>query len=302
MSSSSEALELTYAMGTASRLTGLSPDVLRAWERRHSAVTPLRTEGGTRRYRSEDVERLRLLKQAVAAGHRIGELAALDNDQIQRRLSSAPAAGAEPRDALLAAIERIDAPETERLLAEQLANLGPVRFAKQLALPLVREIGARWAAGELSIAAEHMATSVLRSKLGGMLRASASARRGPLIAFATPPGERHDLGLLMAALVATGAGANPLFLGSELPLDDLARAVSRSGASVLALGLVHLERGAAEAAVTSLRSALAGPVRLWLGGARAAELEPPPGVERLGSFDELERRVAVLCLGEEMGA
>src|SRR5512134_2440764 len=101
------AVELTYPLRSASRLTGLSPEVLRAWERRHGVVQPLRTPGGTRRYRASDLERLRLMKAAIEAGHRIGQLAGLGNAELAR-LGSEP--GAMPQDRLkeiFAAIESL---------------------------------------------------------------------------------------------------------------------------------------------------------------------------------------------------
>jgi len=66
--------EATYALGAVCRITGLSPHVVRVWERRYGAIAPLRTPKGTRRYRPADVERLQLLRAGVEAGHRIGSL------------------------------------------------------------------------------------------------------------------------------------------------------------------------------------------------------------------------------------
>jgi hypothetical protein len=118
---------------------------------------------------------------------------------------------------------------------------------------------------------------------------------GPRIVFATPSGERHELGLLMAALTALGAGANPLHLGVELPVEDLLDAVEATGAAALALGIVTLPAAEATRTVTALRSALPPEVRLWLGGSGAGELELPAGVGYVESLEELEQRVALLA-------
>lgn len=135
--------ERTCSFGTASRLTGLSPDLLRAWERRYRAVEPMRTPGGTRRYRAGDLDRLRALKAAVDAGHRIGRVARLGDEDLLRLANE----GKEPpmqgiREAL-AAIERLDGVEVPRLLASKFSALGPRAFAHDYAIPLVREIGDR---------------------------------------------------------------------------------------------------------------------------------------------------------------
>ncbi len=211
--------EPSYPLGAVCRITGLTPHVLRVWERRYGAVTPLRTPKGTRRYRVTDVARLQLLRAAVEAGHRIGAVARLADESLQALVDgrSAAVASAEPLDRAIAAIEVLDAPGAERVISDQLLALGPVRFAREFALPLIQGVGARWFDGRLCIAAEHMASALLRSLLGAALRPAASAADAPKILFATLPGERHELGLLVSALVAMGAGANPIYLGAELP-------------------------------------------------------------------------------------
>jgi DNA-binding transcriptional MerR regulator len=286
-------VERTWPLGSAARSTGLSPELLRAWERRYRAVEPLRTPGGTRRYRAADLERLRLLKAAVDAGHRIGALVGLENPELER-LGAAPAAQTRGHlDAVLAAVEALDAAEAQRLLSIGLSALGAGRFTRELALPLAHEIGERWAAGRMGIASEHLASGMLRSLLGAALQPGAAALRGARVLFATLPGERHELGLLMAALTATGAGANPVYLGVEVPVEALLEAAPRSGAAALALSLVAAPAAEAERNLAALRSGLPPEVALWVGGAGAAELSLPDGVERIASLDALEQRVAL---------
>lgn len=294
--SESDAVELTYPLRAAARITGLSPELLRAWERRYRVVVPLRTPGGTRRYRATDLERLRLVKAAVDAGHRIGHVARMDEAELHRCAENLPAnAQSQPQIAeLLRAIERIDAAETQRLLSLQVSTLGAVRFARQIARPLVHEIGTRWERGELPIAAEHMATSILRSLFGAALQPSAASRLGPRILFATPSGEPHELGLQMAALTAIGAGADTVYVGPDLPADDLVEAVRRSDAVGVGLSLVTIPGDDAERYLAAVRVALPAAVHIWVGGHGAAEIEPRPGVERIEALDEFERRISLL--------
>ena len=289
-------LELTYPLRTAARLTGLSPAVLRAWERRYGVVVPARTAGGTRRYSAADLERLRLVKAAVDAGHRIGVVAALEPDELRRRARVSDAPEEAGLSEVLSALGRLDAAAVQRRLSIQLSTLGAPRFAREIALPLVDEIGRRWSDGRLSIAAEHLATSILRSLLGAALQPTAASLAGPRIVFATPPGEPHELGLLIAALVALGAGAQPLYLGVDVPAEDLLAAARASGASAVALGVVTVSEEDAQATVTSLREGLPARVALWLGGAGAASLGARAGVEVVDSLDALERRVALMAL------
>lgn len=293
-----EATEITYPMGAAARLTGLSPDVLRAWERRYGVVEPVRTDGGTRRYRASDLERLRGIKALVDAGHRIGEVARLDRAELERRLAAAPQERhpADPIEGALDALSRLDAAEAERLVSEQLAALGPVRFARHFALPLLQEIGEAWTRARVCIASEHLGSSLLRSLLGAALRPSALHRGAPRIVFATPAGERHELGLLIAALSALGAGAYPVYLGPDLPVGELLVAVERTGAPALALGIVALPVADAERFLRALRAGLPEDVELWVGGSRTTELTLPAGVALVSSLDALEQRTEMLGL------
>ncbi|HEY5658908.1 MAG TPA: MerR family transcriptional regulator [Myxococcota bacterium] len=289
-------LELTYPLRTAARLTGLSPALLRAWERRYGVVAPARTPGGTRRYTAADLERLRLLKAAVDAGHRIGQVAHLDPGELRSRAARAQAPAVGGLDAILEALDRLDGAEVQRLLSVHLVALGPIPFARAVVIPLLREIGARWAGGHMGIASEHLATSVLRSMLGSSLQPSAASLRGPRIVFGTPAGERHELGLQMAALTALSAGANPIYLGADLPVEDLLSAVVGARAAALALGLITLPAERATCVVSEIRSRLPGELRIWIGGGGAAGVSPLDGVEHIETLGALEQRVALLRL------
>ena len=285
------AADSTYPIRTASRMTGLSPDLLRAWERRYGVIEPTRTTGGTRRYTAADIERLRLVKGAVDAGHRVGQVAHLDAAELKRRASVSEDRAAGHLDEILEALDCLDGVASQRLLSTQLSALGAVRFTREVAIPLVHEIGERWANDKMGIASEHLATSVLRSLLGSALQPTPTSLLGPKIVFGTPAGEGHELGLLMAALTAQGAGANPLYLGAALPVEDLLSAVDAAGAAALAVSIVAMSNVEATRFVGALRDGLPAAIRLWLGGAGASELELAPGIEYIASLEDFEQRV-----------
>jgi DNA-binding transcriptional MerR regulator len=289
------ALEPTYPLRSAAKLTGLSPELLRAWERRYAAVAPVRTPGGTRRYRAADLERLRLLKAATDAGHRIGAVASLSNPELERLGSETEASPRDRLDEILHALDALDGAEAHRLLALQLSTLGAVAFSREIARPLAREIGERWLSKRMRVASEHLATAVLRSLLGTALQPSATALRGARIVFATLPGERHELGLLMAALSATGAAANPVYLGPDVPVDDLLHAVARTGAAALALSIVTAPTHDVAGPLSALRTGLPAHVHLWVGGAGACGLALPSRVEYIENLEQFEQRAGLLA-------
>jgi DNA-binding transcriptional MerR regulator len=286
--------EPTYSLGAVARLTGLSPHVLRAWERRYGAVVPLRTPGGTRRYRESDVARLRRLRAAVAAGHPISEVARIPDADLERRLKLAPALPAPSLAPLLEAVGHLDGPELERLLGAQLAALGPAQFVRLVASPLLHEIGTRWEAGALCIASEHLASSVLRSLLGGALRAKASALQAAPVLFTTLPGEQHELGALMAAVTTANAGGHPVFVGGDLPVREIVDAAGSLGAAAVAVGMCHENGRDRDAELRALRAALPDSVEIWVGGPGSEALPALPLVCRIADGEELERKVALL--------
>jgi DNA-binding transcriptional MerR regulator len=296
--------EVTYPLRVAVHRTGLSPERLRAWELRYGAVEPVRTPGGSRRYRESDLERLCLLRAAVDRGRRIGDLVALDTPALRAYLNAAEGGPDAEGDfsGILESLSRLDAETVRDRLAAEQAERGPLEFAQAYVLPLLAEVGRRWEQGELSVAAEHLASNLLTAMLGEALRAARPAEPCAAIVFATPSGERHALGLFVAALTAAHAGAEPIFLGAGVPEEDLVASVLRSRASVLALGLVTIDSDVAAEVLQRLRARLPARIEIWIGGPGMPHCAPIPGVERLGNLDQLASRVALTRLAADRQA
>ncbi|MEZ4215885.1 MAG: MerR family transcriptional regulator [Myxococcota bacterium] len=289
----SAAEEPSYSMRDVVRATGLSEHALRAWERRHRAIEPQRSPGGTRRYSSEDLARILLLKRLVDGGARIGELAALPHDALLERAAARERRAAPddpPWAPALEALSRFDAEAAQRLLAHELAARGAVGFATHVALPLLAELGERWHRGEAGPATEHLATALARHLLGDAVRARARGPETTTVVCATPQGERHELGLVAGAIVADAAGARVVFLGADLPPGEIARAARAARADVVLLALTALPEAASAPQLATLRAALPARTELWLGGPAAAAPRGP-GVRILRDFEELDRHV-----------
>ena len=278
-----------YSVGAAVRVTGISEDTLRAWERRYSAIEPVRTGGGTRRYTQEHVDRLLLLKRAVDGGHRIGAIAGLPDDELRGLIEPRVDVRAVPLDDILAAAERFESREVERQLALQFSALGPEEFAHRVARPLLREIGERWERGEISPAVEHLASSITRSLLALALRERQAPTRAGAIVLATPAGERHEFGLLIASLLAAAEGYEVIHLGTDLPAEEIALAASRSGANLVILAVNGLDRESVAKELERIRGCLETSTELWIGGPPALLPEHLAGVQIFPSFEELQQ-------------
>ena len=239
-------------IAAAARRTGLSQEILRAWERRYDAVRPLRTATGRRRYREEDLERLTLLRRLTASGHRIGDVASLpvaDLQELAEALTDAPpprvsADSAETGSpdllaSALRAIEQMDARTLESVLEQATLSLSRPHLRSGLIAPLMREIGLRWASGSLRVVQEHLASAVIRSFLLTSLTRQPSLPGSPLLVSATPSKQLHEIGALLAATHAQDAGWEVLHLGADLPAEEIAAAAARRGARAALLSLIY---------------------------------------------------------------
>lgn len=293
-----------YPIAAVSRLTGLSLDTIRAWERRHQAVEPKRGPRG-RVYTDAQVTRLRLLASLVRLGHSIGQVAALSSPQLQALLDRTP--GGEVADVpapgdsdsgpvarILDEIRRLDHVAIDREVSRLASLLAPRAFVYDVALPLMREVGERWYANRLSIAEEHMASAVMHGVMGTMLRLHAPARPTTSLLFTSPEGERHEFGLLAAAMLTGAAGVGVVYLGPGLPASDIAEAARVTG--VVAVVVAATGRSPVVLAqVPRIREAVAPEVELWVGGAESPALtldaRRRKGVVALPAFEDFERHL-----------
>jgi MerR family transcriptional regulator, light-induced transcriptional regulator len=284
-----------YSVGAVVRLTGLSEHVLRAWERRHRAIEPKRSAGGTRLYSAEDVTRLRLLAAAVADGVPIRELADLSDEELAAR-AARPAPPKSPRlNELFAALERLSVLDLERQLGLQLSALGVRGFLDSVAVPFLHELGARWERGELAPFSEHAASAALRGVLARAQRPIVS-RDARCLVLATPAGERHEFGILIASLCAQEHGVRAVYLGCDLPADEIARAALEGRADAVGVGIVALDPTLAGRELRALRRRLPDTVELWIGGAGAARLaSQPQGTSLVPDLAALDTRLALLA-------
>ena len=227
-------------------------------------------------------------------GHRIGKVAKMTDEELELLASPEPARPIEFLSEIFSAMENLDAIRCHRFLALQFSVLGPSLFIRQLCVPLLHEIGERWARNEIGIAQERLVSNALRSILGSASLPTAHSLQGPLVVLAAPPGERHEFGLLMAALTVLAAGANPLYLGVDLPVEDIIAAVEDTGASALALSLINSSNHQTSPTIHALRSAIRAEVPLWVGGEAGSAIQLPPDTEFVGSYDDFEQKVGLL--------
>ncbi|MGE5816345.1 MAG: MerR family transcriptional regulator [Acidobacteriota bacterium] len=268
-----------YPIRAVSRLTGIGIDTLRAWERRHAAITPIRDDRG-RMYTDADIARLRLLRAAVDHGHTIGRLAGLTDAELRHLAAAAGASAASevaPRRpsidiaALTAALQKYDATAIDQQISRLASVLPPLELLREVLMPALAQVGEDWHQGPARIAHEHLMSSTMRNILGSFLRLYARPEASPRLLFATPAGERHEIGTLGAAMLAASSGLGVAYLGPDLPAREIVDSVTPAGAEVLVVGLTARSAGKArERELRTIVRELPKVVELWVGGRGAA--------------------------------
>ncbi|WCM39504.1 MULTISPECIES: MerR family transcriptional regulator [Thermus] len=273
-----------YTIAEVEAMTGLSAEVLRQWERRYGFPRPERTPGGHRLYREEEVEALKLIRRWLEEG-------ATPQAAIRRYLAQE----ARPEglaQALKEALLRADLSQAEALFRQGVRLLGPEGTTQTLVARVLREIGEAWHRGEVSVAQEHLATQFLRARLHELLDL-AGYPRSQAVLVTTPPGERHELGAMLAAYVLRRRGFAAMYLGPDTPLQDLRTMVHQVGAKGVVLSALLSE--CLQALPTGAFKDLAPLV--VLGGPGASREE----AERLGAVyaESLEELPRLLEMGQK---
>jgi DNA-binding transcriptional MerR regulator/methanogenic corrinoid protein MtbC1 len=278
---------MTYPIQVVVRETGLSAHVIRVWEKRYRAVVPQRTATQRRIYSEADVHRLKLLRQATLLGHPIGSVANLPGEALETLVKAAAARapnsstrsrgdGALMPDLpivldCIEAVKAFDAAGLNNLLEQSAVESGYTVLLRHVIAPLAERLGDLWSGGTLRMSHEHFATAVIRSFLLNPARQYAGENATVTLVAATPQGQLHELGAVMAAALAAEQGWRVVYLGPSLPAAEIAGIAFQNQARAIALSLIYPEGDLnVERELHDLRRFLPKNVAVLVGG-RAAE-------------------------------
>jgi DNA-binding transcriptional MerR regulator len=249
-----------YTIKEAAARTGLSPSVIRAWERRYGIVRPLRSESGYRLYDDVAIGRLLAIRRLVETGWLPSEAArALSDGRVEPLLPTpVEPVGAELRRPVgerevgsigaaerAATIERFvgaaaahDDEGVEAIL-DEIGTRGRFEaIVDELLLPAAAALGDAWASGRLDAGAEHAASAAVLRRLATAFQAAGDPRAGPPLLVGLPPGSRHELGALAFAVAARRRGLAVHYLGADVPIPSWIEAVERTAAWLAVVGVV----------------------------------------------------------------
>ena len=293
------------------RRTGLKPDLIRAWERRYGAVCPERTDTGRRLYSDSDIERLKLLSQAVDAGRGIRLVANLSNQELTRLISEdglerpripareiAPVDKSQLLEECIECARRLDEQGLASRLDAASVTLSRLELIDQLLVPLMQRVGQLWRDGELRPVHEHMTTAVLRTFAGNLRDSTPRSPSAPHLLATTPAGQRHELGALLVAICVATEGWNITYLGTDLPAEEIAAGAYQKKSRVVALSVTFPPDDAnLHRELTRLRRFLPESTDIIVGGRSSLAYQrtlESIGAIHIPSLQELRRQLELL--------
>ncbi len=249
-------MENLISIGELARLTGITTHTLRMWEKRYGTPHSQRLPSGHRRYPKEDVPRLRAIAKALESGYRASKVVSGTLEELHGLMGLKPLMDSNPTS-----IEEVENSSNLMLMEcwikgiheynddclmqgfhEQWNRVGPLNFIVDCMIPLIERVGTGWELGELTIPQEHFATECISSFLTGKWRQLNNRKDGWAMLMATLPGETHNLGLLMCAVVASLSGAKVIYLGLNTPLGGIISAASKNKPELLCLSISTSEK------------------------------------------------------------
>lgn len=298
-----QARPITLSIAAVERDTGLTKDTLRVWERRYGFPTPERDGLSERAYPLDQVEKLRVVKRLMDAGHRPGRIVGLPIEDLLRISDSSGGSPQRTFDAVavpdlrtyLDLVRSHDVDALRRQLSQAQLRLGLARFVVDVISPLNALIGDAWMRGHLEIFEEHLYTEsvqvLLRSAIDSMPAPETGGR--PRVLLTTFPNETHSMGLLMAEALLLLEGCRCTSLGVQTPVWDIVLAASALRTDVVALAFTAvLTPAVVSQGLAELRDKLPRSVELWAGGsAPVLHRRPIPAVRALGSLSDIANEV-----------
>ena len=295
-------MENFISIGELARLTGITTHTLRVWEKRYGTPRSQRLPSGHRRYPKEDVPRLRAIAKALESGYRASKVVSGTLEELHGLMGLKPLMDTSLKsleenlnssnelliERWVKAIHEFDDDCLIQSFYEQWNKHGPLKFITDYIVPLIKRVGMGWESGELTIPHEHFATECIDSFLTSKWRQLNSRKDGWKILMATLPGETHNLGLLMCAVVASLSGAKIIYLGLDTPLEDIIATANKFEPKLLCLSISASEKLIGpEDCLLSIRAKLKNTVKMITGGKGTPD--NLPSIQKMEDFNSFNQ-------------
>lgn len=306
--------EKMFGISIVSKKTGLSAHAIRAWEKRYSAVTPIRTQTNRRLYTQSHIARLANLKTLCDSGHTISNIANLTDLELMELIEQSPKSESRSKDIIytnneatnyvkdsIDSILNYNSSKLQQIFTKAHIELGNIGFINKLLVPLMEQIGELWREGNLRIAHEHLTSNLIRTFIGNLINSSTAYGSSQTIVVTTPFGQIHELGSILVACTAATEGWNVKYLGANLPSEEIAAAAVANNANVVALSVVYpnFDSSVLEE-LKRLTTLLPDNITIFIGGRAAPNYKPfllNENIRFIDSLMELRKNLeSLICI------
>jgi methanogenic corrinoid protein MtbC1 len=284
-----------YPIKIVENKTGLTMHVIRAWEKRYGAIHPHRTDTNRRLYSNRDILKLQILKEATSLGFKIGAIANLELEDLKELIGKEKNTGDDEIsvlsthsdiieykkyiDSFVQGVPSLNANILNSILDDASIVMNTHDLLEKVIAPIIYEVGEKWRSGEIRVSHEHLASSVIRTKLIEIRKANETKIDTPGILVCTPSGNIHELGALLIAALAAVDGWKVLYLGADMPYEEIISVVLNKDINVVGISLVYPQSDPKIASeLKSLMTHLPSNINVLVGGRAAisykAVLEP----------------------------
>ncbi|MCU0422348.1 MAG: MerR family transcriptional regulator [Bacteroidia bacterium] len=222
----------TFSIKDIEAVSGIKSHTLRIWEQRYGIVSPKRTDSNIRYYDDDDLKLILNISILNRHGYKISEIAKMTKEQITETILKLTGHSTNNYDgqvkSLLSCMLSFDEYGFHKTLTTNIIQLGLETTMVRIVFPFLIEVGILWQIGSIHPSHEHFASNIIKQKLyvaidGNVGRYAENRKRFLLF---LPENEQHSIGLLFANFILRSRGHDVLYLGQEVPLEDLRSAFS----------------------------------------------------------------------------
>lgn len=215
-----------YTIKDLETLSGIKAHTIRIWEKRYGLLEPERTTTNIRYYSDDELRKLLNVSMLVKHGYKISKVSVFDTSQIQKevlKLNEKSLSSQDIIDQMIVHMVNFDHKNFEDLLEQQIDIQGFEDTFMTVVFPLFEKIGIYWQIGSIFPAQEHFISNITRHMLIRASSTFANHDASVSVLFFLKEGELHELSLLFYQYLALKSGYRTLYLGQNVPFDDLTK-------------------------------------------------------------------------------
>jgi DNA-binding transcriptional MerR regulator len=229
----------TYSIKELSQLSGIKPHTIRIWEQRYNLLSPFRTETNIRYYDDKQLKKLLNVCELVNSGKKISQICKFNDTQIAAEIDAVVARSFKDEghfdgivNQIIIAITTFDEALFDKIFSNAILRFGLAQTYLKVIYPVLLKVGLMWSRDNIVPAQEHFLSNLIRQKLFSSIDSLPLAHHSDQTwVLFLAENEEHEIGLLFANYILRQHGKKVIYLGANVPFDDLSNIVKQCQAT-----------------------------------------------------------------------